>query len=130
MSRPTCAVIDLEALSANLNFARKLAPQQKIMAVVKANAYGHGLVRVACVLNSCETPVLVKGQAVPLVGQVSMDMLSVDLRKAPRARVGDTMVLWGKGLPLEIIAKQADTIPYELLCGVNKRIRFIENGPR
>lgn len=50
MSRtfPTRVVIDLEAYAANLGVVRRLiGPQPRIVAVVKANAYGHGLVRMA-----------------------------------------------------------------------------------
>jgi alanine racemase len=43
MSRPTQATINLSALRDNLQFAKSLAPQSKTIAVVKANAYGHGL---------------------------------------------------------------------------------------
>ena len=45
--RPIKATIDLAALHDNLQVAQKLAPQSKIMAVLKANAYGHGLLRAA-----------------------------------------------------------------------------------
>jgi alanine racemase len=68
------------------------------------------------------TPVLLNGLRVPLIGRVSMDMLSVDLRSQPDARVGDPVVLWGKGLPVEEIAEAAGTIAYELLCGVTARV--------
>lgn len=44
-------VIDLDAIEANLNTYRKLAPSAKVMAVVKANAYGHGLYEVALKLE-------------------------------------------------------------------------------
>jgi len=52
MSRPTKAKLDLEALRNNIAHARTLAPQSKIMAVVKANAYGHGAVVVAQTLQT------------------------------------------------------------------------------
>ena len=45
--RPIQARIDLAALHDNLKVAQKLAPQSKLMAVLKANAYGHGLLRAA-----------------------------------------------------------------------------------
>ena len=45
--RPIKAQIDLAALHDNLKMAQKLAPQSKVMAVLKANAYGHGLLRAA-----------------------------------------------------------------------------------
>lgn len=45
MPRPLVATVDIAALRHNLNIARQHAPQAKIWAVVKANAYGHGLER-------------------------------------------------------------------------------------
>ncbi len=49
--RPIKATIDLSALHDNLQVAQKLAPQSKVMAVLKANAYGHGLLRAANALK-------------------------------------------------------------------------------
>lgn len=66
--------------------------------------------------------VLVRGQRAPLVGRVSMDMLSVDLRGVPGAAIGDEVVLWGAGLPVEEVARDAGTIPYTLLCGLTQRL--------
>jgi len=53
MSRPIQAHIDLSALQNNLRVARRLA-SSRIMAVIKANAYGHGLLRSAEALNEAE----------------------------------------------------------------------------
>lgn len=73
------------------------------------------------------TPTLVDGKICPLVGHVSMDMLAIDLRANPHAMVGERVILWGKGLPIEKIAACANTISYELLCNVTQRVKFIEN---
>jgi alanine racemase len=70
------------------------------------------------------TPVLVNGRRAGLAGRVSMDMLGIDLRGHPEAKVGDPVVLWGPDLPVEIIAKAAGTIPYTLFCGVTARVHF------
>jgi alanine racemase len=50
--RPNQARLDLEALRQNLALARELAPHSRVMAVVKANAYGHGAVTIASALDS------------------------------------------------------------------------------
>ena len=47
MSRPTSAIIDLQALRDNFSLAQKLSPNAKSMPMVKANAYGHGMIEVA-----------------------------------------------------------------------------------
>jgi alanine racemase len=51
MSRPNQARLDLAALRHNIGHARTLAPQSKVMAVVKANAYGHGALTIAKTLE-------------------------------------------------------------------------------
>lgn len=70
------------------------------------------------------TPVLVNGLRTRLVGRVSMDMITVDLSGQPDAAVGDPVILWGSGLPVEEVALDAGTIPYELVCRVTRRVRF------
>jgi alanine racemase len=89
---------------------------------VVAFGYGDGYPRHAA--NG--TPVLVNGQRVPLIGRVSMDMITVDLRTQSNAKVGDVVVLWGDGLPVEEIARGAQTIAYELVCGIKSRVRIVE----
>jgi len=67
------------------------------------------------------TPVLINGRIVPLIGNVSMDMIAVDLGPSPPDRIGDIATLWGDGLPVESVAPWANAIPYELVCGVMNR---------
>lgn len=96
-------------------------PEEMPVGVV-AVGYGDGYPRHA----PSGTPVLLNGREVPLIGRVSMDMLCVDLRSQPQAQIGDPVVLWGEGLPVERIAEHAETIAYELLCGVTRRVECIE----
>ena len=67
------------------------------------------------------TPVLLNGRRVPLIGNVSMDMIAVDLGPDAEDAVGSVATLWGNGLPVEEVAPWADAIPYELVCGVMNR---------
>ena len=71
------------------------------------------------------TPVVVDGKTVPLVGRVSMDMITVDLTDHPDTRVGSVVLLWGDGLPAERVAEYADTIPYQLFTSVGGRTQFV-----
>ena len=68
------------------------------------------------------TPVVVQGHQVPLVGRVSMDMLTVDLTDVPSAAVGDAVELWGAQLPVDVVAQAAGTLGYELLSKVTARV--------
>lgn len=90
---------------------------------VIAIGYGDGYPRSAA--NG--TPVLVRGQRAEIVGRVSMDLVTIDLRNAPGARVGDRALLWGRGLAVEEIAARAGTISYDLTCGMTKRVLFVED---
>jgi len=85
---------------------------------ILAAGYGDGLPRH---LDN-GTPVLIAGARYPLVGRVSMDMIAVDVTGDSRVAVGNRAVIWGGGLPVEEVARHADTIPYELLCGVSQRV--------
>lgn len=68
------------------------------------------------------TPVLVNGERAPLAGRVSMDMIAIDVTDPPPVKVGDPAILWGEGLPAEEVAPHAETLAYELLCGVSQRV--------
>lgn len=71
------------------------------------------------------TPVLVNETPCPLVGRVSMDMSTVDLRTQPNAKVGDPVLLWGPGLPVELVAQNNNTSAYELLTRITQRVRVV-----
>lgn len=85
---------------------------------VVAIGYGDGYPR-----NAPEgTPVLVNGRRVPIVGRVSMDMLTVDLGPDANDKVGDAAMLWGPDLPVEEVAEQIGTIAYELVTKLTPRV--------
>jgi alanine racemase len=93
-----------------------ICPEDMPVGIVAAG-YGDGYPRQA----GNGTPVLVNNIKVPLIGRVSMDMLAVDLRTQPNAKAGDPVILWGKNLPVEEIARATEMSPYQLLCGVRLR---------
>ena len=74
------------------------------------------------------TPVRIRGINVPLVGRVSMDMITIDLQvlyqRSITPIIGDKVTLWGDGLPVERVAQQSDTIAYELLCQITQRVNI------
>lgn len=93
------------------------SPEEMLMGIV-AVGYGDGYPWRA----KSGIPVLVNGRPCPLVGRVAMDMLAVDLRTQTDAKVGDSVILWGPGLPVEVIAEQSGTSPYELLTRITQRV--------
>ena len=68
------------------------------------------------------TPVFIRGQVVPIAGRVSMDMITVDVTDLIDVAVGDTVELWGKNITIDSVALNSDTINYELLTRVSKRV--------
>lgn len=93
------------------------ATRPSVVGVVPAG-YGDGYPRHI----ATGTPVWINGFKVPIVGRVSMDMLTIDLTDHPMLQIGDLVELWGENLPVEIVAKAAGTIAYELLCQFSPRL--------
>lgn len=70
------------------------------------------------------TPTGVLGQVAPLVGRVSMDMMTIDVTQIAHADVGTDVELWGDQVPVDEVAALSGTIGYELLCAVAPRVPF------
>lgn len=112
------ALKDLE-VGEHVGYSGTWAATRPTRLAVAAVGYGDGYPRSL----ASGSPVLVNGERAPLAGRVSMDMIGIDVTALSRApRVGDPVILWGDGLPVEEIAVWADTIPYELLCGISQRV--------
>ncbi len=84
---------------------------------VVAMGYGDGYPRQAA--NG--TPVLINGTRCPIIGRVSMDMLTIDVTAVEHVAAGDPVQFWGPDLPLTDIAPHCDTIPYELVTRLTRR---------
>lgn len=100
-----------------------VAEKTSLIATVGAG-YGDGYPRHAVT----GTPVLIGGQRVPLVGRVSMDSINVDASQCKNIKVGDTVTLWGEGLPIDEVAQMSETISYELMCGITGRVSRVVKG--
>lgn len=70
------------------------------------------------------TPVFINGRKVPIVGRVSMDMMTVDLGANCEDKVGDEVELWGENLLIEEVAKAIGVINYELITKLTPRVIF------
>ena len=69
---------------------------------------------------------LLHGKRVPQVGRICMDMCMIDISRVPEAQVNDVVTVFGEdggdGIEVESLSNRLNTIPYEILCGINKRI--------
>lgn len=95
-----------------------ICPEDMSVAVI-ACGYGDGYPRHA----PAGTPIMVAGQTTQLIGRVSMDMITADLRGINNAVVGSTAELWGEDISVDTVARMSGTIAYELLCGVTARVK-------
>jgi alanine racemase len=97
---------------------------------VVAVGYGHGY----SWLLSNRGHMLVRGRRVPIVGRVTMDLTMVNLEAVPDAQVGDEVVMFGEqggeSLPLTEVARGSETLPYEIMCTIGKRVTkiYIRDG--
>jgi alanine racemase len=94
--------------------------EQDMRIGVVACGYADGYPR-----HALNAPILVDGQRTLTLGRVSMDMLCADLSALPQSEVGSRVVLWGAGLPIEEIAREAGTVSYELMCALTERVRIV-----
>lgn len=79
--------------------------------------------------------VLINGMKAPIVGRVCMDQLMVDVTHIPDVKEGSTVTLIGRDgdecITADDLAKIADTIGYEIVCGISKRVpRVIMEGDK
>lgn len=100
-------------------------PSDRTIAVLSVG-YADGLLRKL----SGKVQFLLRGKKVPVVGRICMDMCMVDVTDVPDVQVGDEVTIIGNGQSCEVLADQLDTISYEVLCGINKRIPriYLQNG--
>ena len=77
--------------------------------------------------------ILIQGKKLPLVGSVCMDLIMADVSELPGVKPEEEVVLFGRQgevtISVEEVAQWADTIPYEILCGISSRVpRIYKKG--
>src|SRR5271169_4056003 len=98
-----------------------IAPRESLIGVLPvgyADGYRRGLQHGG--------EVIVRGARAPVVGAVSMDLTTIDVTDIAGAAVGDEVILWGESgdetVSVNDVARLAQTISYEMLCTVGKRV--------
>lgn len=69
------------------------------------------------------TPIIINDMEYAVIGRVAMDMIAVLVDDS--VKVGDAVICWGQGLPIERICEAANTIPHQLLTTVTERPKKI-----
>jgi alanine racemase len=118
------AVISVRQLEAgdSVGYGSRYTARASTRVGVVACGYADGYPRLAAE----KTPVMVAGRIVPLIGRVSMDMITVDLSSVPEASIGSPVELWGEQVPVDEVAASAGTSGYELLCALAQRVPVTE----
>jgi alanine racemase len=110
---------------ASVSYARTRVVTRPTRLGVVAVGYGHGY----SWRLSDRGHVLVDGRRAPILGRVTMDLTMVDLTEVPRATVGDEVVLFGEQggarVTIEEVAAASDTLPYEVMSTIGKRVARI-----
>lgn len=105
----------------NVGYGASFTCPEDMRVGIASIGYGDGYPR----LVREGTAVLINGARCPIIGRISMDMTVVDLRACATAAVGDKVTLWGEGLPVEALAATSDRVAYDLLTGVQNRVKFV-----
>ena len=120
--RSEIAHIKQIAAGESLGYGRTFFTQRDSLIALVPVGYADGYPR----NDSDRGHVCVNGQAAPVVGRISMDWTLVDVTDVPTAAVGDDVLLIGKANGCSItaadIAREIDTIGYEITCGISPRV--------
>ncbi len=102
----------------DISYGRRFRTERRTRMGVLAAGYADGLPRRSS--NLCSYDIC--GKKVPQCGTICMDMCMVDLTDLPEAEVGSEVELFGPSNSILSLSDAAETIPYELLCSVTKRV--------
>ena len=69
--------------------------------------------------------VFINGKIVPVVGNVCMDMTMIDVTDIAQIAEGDEVEIFGAHIPVQQVAQQCETIPYEILTGISQRVKRV-----
>ena len=107
----------------SVSYGRRFVTARHTRMGVLAIGYADGLPRILS--NKCSF--YVAGGYAPQRGSICMDMCMLDLTELPQAAVGDEVEIFGEHNDIEVLAREAGTISYELLCAVSKRVPRVYN---
>ena len=102
----------------DVSYGRRFTTQRTTRMAVLGIGYADGLPRLCS--NKCSFAVA--GGLAPQRGSICMDMCMADVSDVPGAAVDGEVEIFGAQCSLETLSAAAQTIPYELLCAVSKRV--------
>ncbi len=105
-----------------VSYGRTYKAESKRRVATVSAGYADGVPR----LLSNNGYVLINGKKSPIIGKVCMDQFCVDVTDIENVSVGDTVEIFGKNISVNQVADFAQTINYEIICGISKRVLRID----
>lgn len=120
-----CKILQIKALKqgdGTIGYGRhgKIASEGTVIATIPVG-YADGIDRH---LSRGKASFMLNGHRVPTIGNICMDMCMLDITGVP-AQVGDTVTIFGENPTISELAAVLDTIPYEIITSVPRRIKRI-----
>lgn len=124
--KTTVSTIKIYPEGTKISYGGMFTTDQKTRVGVIPYGYADGFMR--CL--SDRYSVMTSEGPAKVLGRICMDMCMIDLTDKPGVGVGDEIEIFGPGNPIEDMAIMADTIPYEIVCAVSKRVhrQYIYKG--
>ncbi len=105
----------------DISYGRRYTTEKSVKVATLSAGYADGYPRTL----SGKGKVLINGHFAPILGNICMDQMMVDVTDIP-CKAGDEATLMGGGIDINDLAKELGTIHYELICGLGKRVPRVE----
>jgi alanine racemase len=119
--KTTISQIKTIAPNESIGYARKAIENRSRKIAVLALGYADGLNRK---LSNGKGGCHIRGKWAPITGNICMDMCMVDITEID-CEEGDEAIIFGKELPIEMLAEKLQTIPYEILTSISQRVKRV-----
>ncbi|MBI3500879.1 MAG: bifunctional UDP-N-acetylmuramoyl-tripeptide:D-alanyl-D-alanine ligase/alanine racemase [Bacteroidetes bacterium] len=105
----------------SVGYSRKFIAKKEMRIATVPIGYADGLSRR---LSNGKGKMIIAGKPAPIAGNVCMDMCMLDI-SAIQCAEGDEVIVFGEQNPISLIAKDMDTIPYEVFTGISRRVKRV-----
>ena len=102
-------------------YSRSFIADKDVTIAIVPVGYADGFKRQ---LSNGKGSVFIEGHACPVIGRVCMDMILVDVGNMD-VKEGDKVEIIGQHQPLEQLAACMETIPYEVMTGISRRVHRV-----
>lgn len=102
----------------SLSYGRTFIAEKDMLIATVTAGYGDGYPRKLSSVGR----VIVNGHTANILGRICMDQFLIDISDIKDVKIGDTVTLFGEDITATDIAEECDTINYEIVCGISKRV--------